>query len=46
MTPKDALRKMVKAHPGGYVAMAARIGKTPEVLRKELSDSHAAGGGK
>ena len=33
MTPKDDLRKMVKAYPGSYESMAPRVGKTPEVLR-------------
>ena len=37
MTPQDALRQMAKAYPGGYESLAPRVGKTPEVLRKELS---------
>lgn len=37
MTPQDALRTMAKAYPGGYESLAPRLGKTPEVLRKELS---------
>ena len=38
MNPQDALRQMAKAYPGGYESLAPRLGKTPEVLRKELSD--------
>lgn len=37
MTPQDSLRQMAKAYPGGYESLAPRVGKTPEVLRKELS---------
>ncbi|MEF8689406.1 UNVERIFIED_CONTAM: transcriptional regulator [Comamonas sp. A-3] len=37
MTPQDALRQMAKAYPGGYESLAPRVGKTVEVLRKELS---------
>ena len=37
MTPQDALRQMAKAYPGGYESLAPRVGKTKEVLRKELS---------
>ena len=37
MTPQDALRQMAKAYPGGYESLAPRLGKTKEVLRKELS---------
>ena len=37
MTPQDALRSMAKSYPGGYESLAPRLGKTKEVLRKELS---------
>ena len=37
MTPQDALRQMAKNYPGGYESLAPRVGKTAEVLRKELS---------
>lgn len=37
MNPQDALRQMAKAYPGGYESLAPRVGKTAEVLRKELS---------
>lgn len=37
MTPQDALRQMAKSYPGGYDSLAPRLGKTSEVLRKELS---------
>lgn len=37
MNSLDALRKMVDHYPGGRAAVAARLGKTDEVLRKELS---------
>lgn len=37
MNPRDALRLMVKGFPGGLEVIALRIGKTPEVLRKELA---------
>lgn len=45
MNSLDALRKMVDNFPGGRSAMAARLGKTDEVLRKELSGapSHKMG---
>lgn len=36
MNDLDALRLMVKHFPGGLEVVALRIGKTPEVLRKEL----------
>jgi hypothetical protein len=37
MNSLDALRKMVDHYPGGRAAVALRLGKTDEVLRKELS---------
>jgi len=37
MNTLDALRKMVDHYPGGRPAMAVRLGKNDEVLRKELS---------
>ncbi|MDM0024104.1 phage regulatory CII family protein [Variovorax saccharolyticus] len=40
MNSLDALRKMVDHYPGGRAAVALRLGKTDEVLRKELSGSH------
>ena len=45
MNSLDALRKMVDNYPGGRAAMALRLGKTDEVLRKELSgaQSHKLG---
>lgn len=45
MNSLDALRKMVDHYPGGRTAVAARLGKTDEVLRKELSGatSHKLG---
>jgi len=45
MNSLDALRKMVDHYPGGRAAVAARLGKTDEVLRKELSgaQSHKLG---
>lgn len=45
MNSLDALRKMVDHYPGGRAAVAARLGKTDEVLRKELSGatSHKLG---
>lgn len=33
----DALRRMVNSFPGGRPVVALRLGKTDEVLRKELS---------
>ena len=45
MNSLDALRKMVDNYPGGRAALAVRLGKTEEVLRKELSGatSHKLG---
>jgi hypothetical protein len=45
MNSLDALRKMVDHYPGGRASVAARLGKTDEVLRKELSGatSHKLG---
>lgn len=45
MNSLDAIRKMVDNYPGGRVVIAARLGKTEEVLRKELSGatSHKLG---
>jgi hypothetical protein len=45
MNSLDALRKMVDHYPGGRAAVAARLGKVEEVLRKELSGatSHKLG---
>ena len=45
MNSIDALRKMVDHYPGGRAVIAARLGKTDEVLRKELSgaQSHKLG---
>jgi hypothetical protein len=40
MNTLDALRKMVDHYPGGRPAMAVRLGKNDEVLRKELSGAH------
>lgn len=37
MNSLDAMRRMVAAYPGGRPAVATRMGKTDEVLRKELS---------
>lgn len=37
MNSLDALRKMVDHYPGGRPVMAARLGVTDEVLRKQLS---------
>lgn len=37
MNALDALRRMVASYPGGRAALAIRLGKTDEVLRKELS---------
>lgn len=39
MNSLDALRKMVDHYPGGRAAVAARLDKNDEVLRKELSGS-------
>lgn len=39
MSELDALRLMVRHFPGGLGVIALRIGKTPEVLRKELGDA-------
>lgn len=41
MNSLDALRRMVANYPGGRPALAARLGKSDEVLRKELSGSSA-----
>lgn len=41
MNSLDALRRMVANYPGGRAALAARLGKSDEVLRKELSGSSA-----
>jgi len=41
MNPCDALRLMVRQYPGGLEVMALRIGKRPEVLRKELAGAEA-----
>lgn len=45
MNSLDALRRMVDHYPGGRAAIAQRLGKTDEVLRKELSgaSSHKLG---
>jgi len=45
MNSLDSLRKMVDHYPGGRAAVALRLGKTDEVLRKELSgaQSHKLG---
>lgn len=37
MNSLDALRRMVANYPGGRAALAVRLGKSEEVLRKELS---------
>lgn len=37
MAPLDALKMMVKHYPGGHEVVAVRLGKTSEVLRKELA---------
>lgn len=37
MNSLDALRRMVASYPGGRSALAVRMGKSDEVLRKELS---------
>lgn len=39
MNALDALRRMVDNYPGGRPAIALRLGKTDEVLRKELNGS-------
>ena len=39
MNSLDALRRMVAGYPGGRPAMAVRLNKSDEVLRKELSGS-------
>lgn len=39
MNSLDALRRMVANYPGGRAALAARLGKSDDVLRKELSGS-------
>ncbi|MEW5680425.1 phage regulatory CII family protein [Comamonas kerstersii] len=41
MNSLDALRRMVATYPGGRAAIAARLGKSEEVLRKELSGTSA-----
>lgn len=45
MSTLDALRRGVDNYPGGREVVAVRIGKTGEVLRKELSGaaSHKLG---
>jgi len=37
MNQLDALKKMCDHYPGGRAALAVRLGKSDEVLRKELS---------
>ncbi|MDM0011972.1 transcriptional regulator [Variovorax sp. J22P168] len=37
MSPLDAMRLMIDNYPGGRAAVAVRIGKSEEVLRKETS---------
>lgn len=39
MNALDSLRRMVSAYPGGRPALAARTGKSDDVLRKELAGS-------
>lgn len=39
MNSLDALRRMVANYPGGRPALAVRLNKSDEVLRKELSGS-------
>lgn len=39
MNSLDALRRMVAGYPGGRPALAVRLNKSDEVLRKELSCS-------
>lgn len=39
MNSLDALRRMVAGYPGGRPALAVRLNKSDEVLRKELSGS-------
>lgn len=41
MNSLDALRRMVANYPGGRAALAVRLDKSDEVLRKELSGSSA-----
>lgn len=41
MNSLDALRRMVAGYPGGRPALAVRLNKSDEVLRKELSGSSA-----
>lgn len=41
MNSLDALRRMVANYPGGRAALAVRLGKSDEVLRKELSGASA-----
>lgn len=45
MNAIDALRQMIDNYPGGRAVIAARLGKTEEVLRKETcgSPSHKHG---
>lgn len=45
MNAQDALRLMIDNYPGGRAVIAARLGKTEEVLRKETcgSPSHKLG---
>uniref|UniRef100_C5CJM6 Transcriptional regulator n=1 Tax=Variovorax paradoxus (strain S110) TaxID=543728 RepID=C5CJM6_VARPS len=45
MNAQDALRLMIDNYPGGRAVIAARLGKTEEVLRKETcgSPSHKHG---
>lgn len=45
MNALDALRRMIANYPGGRPAVAARLGKPDEVLRKELGagDTHKMG---
>lgn len=42
MNSLDALRRMVANYPGGRTALAARLGKSDEVLRKELSGASSS----
>jgi hypothetical protein len=41
MNSLDGLRRMVANYPGGRAALAVRLGKSDEVLRKELSRASA-----
>lgn len=45
MNALDAIRQMIDNYPGGRAVLAARLGKTEEVLRKETcgSPSHKHG---